>query len=102
MALLKLDLNKLFINREQEYFKEITPLWILDFYVSEKVQRQGYGKKIFEFMLSDAKISPSQCAYDKPSLKFLGFLKKYYNLANFIPQYNHFVVFDGIFSNFSQ
>jgi alpha-tubulin N-acetyltransferase 1 len=38
-------------------------------------------------------ISPQHLAYDRPSAKFLSFLKQYYNLYQFIPQANNFVVF---------
>jgi alpha-tubulin N-acetyltransferase 1 len=38
-------------------------------------------------------LSPRQLAYDRPSPKFLNFLKKHYNLEDFTPQNNNFIVF---------
>jgi hypothetical protein len=38
-------------------------------------------------------ISPHHLAYDRPSVKFLNFLKKYYGLESYIPQANNFVIF---------
>ena len=35
---------------------------VLDFYVSQNVQRGGYGKKIFEHMLEMEKILPNKIA----------------------------------------
>ena len=37
-------------------------------------------------------------AYDRPSEKLIGFLKKHYNLSRFIPQNNNYVIFDRFFS----
>lgn len=36
-------------------------------------------------------------AIDRPSDKFLGFLKKYYSLSSPVKQMNNYVVFDGFF-----
>ncbi len=33
-------------------------------------------------------------AYDKPSEKLFGFLKKHYGLSSYIPQNNNYVIFD--------
>lgn len=38
-----------------------------------------------------------QLAYDRPSPKLIAFLKKHYNLVNFIPQNNNFVIFQQYF-----
>jgi hypothetical protein len=38
--------------------------------------------------------NPRKLAFDRPSDKLRSFLKKYYNLENFVPQPNNFVVFD--------
>jgi hypothetical protein len=48
-------------------------------------------------MLQFEKIEPKMLAYDKPSAKFLNFLKKYYNLSYYVPQNNNFVVFNQYF-----
>jgi len=41
-----------------------------------------------------------QLAYDRPSPKLLSFLKKHYNLVNFIPQNNNFVIYQQFFEVF--
>lgn len=44
---------------------------------------------------------PEKLAYDRPSPKLIGFLKKHYGLSKFIPQNNNFVIFDQYFSGSS-
>lgn len=58
--------------------QNIKPRCVLDFYVHESLQRQGIGQELFEFMLEKEKVLASKMAYDRPSQKLLGFLKKYY------------------------
>jgi alpha-tubulin N-acetyltransferase 1 len=41
---------------------------------------------------------PEKLAYDRPSEKLTGFLKKHYGLAKFIPQNNNYVIFDKYFN----
>lgn len=72
---------------------------ILDFYVDENFQRNGFGYQLFNYFLDDCNISAEMCGYDKPSEKFLNFLNKYYSLRCYIPQNNNFVVFDDYFKN---
>lgn len=50
-------------------------------------------------MLNFENKNPANIAYDKPSPKFLGFLKKHYDLISYIPQNNNFVVFSNYFQN---
>lgn len=70
---------------------------VLDFYVHESCQRMGIGKILFEKMLEYTKLHPAKFAYDRPSPKLLGFLRKHYNLTDYIPQNNNYVVFrDGL------
>jgi len=38
--------------------KEIRPLCVLDFYVHESMQRGGYGKELFDFMMQDENVAP--------------------------------------------
>ncbi|CAI2174349.1 8487_t:CDS:2 [Funneliformis geosporum] len=47
-------------------------------------------KKLFIVQI----INPCKLAFDRPSDKFRSFLKKHYNLENFVQQPNNFVVFD--------
>lgn len=48
-------------------------------------------------MLKHENIIPEKMAYDRPSDKLLKFLKKYYNLRNYIPQNNNFVIYNEYF-----
>mmetsp|Transcript_16030 Transcript_16030/g.14010 ORF Transcript_16030/g.14010 Transcript_16030/m.14010 type:complete len:351 (+) Transcript_16030:28-1080(+) len=95
---LKTGNKKLFVSTEFGEIKEINPLCVLDFYVSEEVQRQGIGKKLFDLMLSDSKARPEKLAYDRPSEKLLKFLSKHFGLKRYLPQNNNFVVFSQYFS----
>lgn len=95
---LKTGYKKLFVSTEYGELKEINPLCVLDFYVSEEVQRQGFGKQIFDYMLKDSKAQPEKIAYDRPSDKLLKFLGKYFGLKRYLPQNNNFVIFMQYFS----
>ena len=46
-------------------------------------------------MLKYEGVRPEKLAYDKPSEKLSGFLRKHFGLAKFVPQNNNFVVFDA-------
>jgi len=48
-------------------------------------------------MLLAEQTQPHKLAYDRPSPKLLGFLRKYYNLVNYIPQNNNFVIYNQYF-----
>jgi alpha-tubulin N-acetyltransferase 1 len=80
----------------------IRPLCILDFYVNEKCQREGHGKHLFDCVLEDEKIEPKMLAYDRPSHKFLSFLRKHFNLYDYFPQSNNFVVFNEYFEKLNE
>jgi hypothetical protein len=71
---------------------------VLDFYVHEQCQRGGLGKVLFTAMLNHEDMSPELFAYDRPSPKLLGFLRKHYQLASFVPQQNKFVIFNQFFT----
>lgn len=86
----------------QDAFKEINPLCVLDFYVHESCQRSGFGKQLFDRMLQQEGKTPSQLAYDRPSPKFLGFLRKHCGLSRYQPQNNNYVVFDEFFAQGNQ
>ena len=98
LGFLKTGFKKLFVSTEYGDLKEINPLWVLDFYVNEEVQRQGFGKQIFDFMLKDSKSQPEKIAYDRPSDKLLKFLGKHFNLKRYLPQNNNFVIFTQYFT----
>lgn len=82
----------------QDAFKEVNPLCVLDFYVHESCQRSGLGKRLFDTMLEQERVSPVQLAYDRPSPKLLAFLRKHCGLSRYQPQNNNFVIFDEYFS----
>ena len=77
----------------------MNPLCVLDFYVYDKCQRSGNGKIIYTEMLNNENVEPRKLAIDRPSSKFLSFMKKYYNLANFVPQNNNYVLFKDYFND---
>lgn len=70
---------------------------VLDFYVHEAFQRSGVGLSLFQAMLEHEEASPEMLAYDRPSPKLIGFLRKHYHLAEYVPQQNNFVVFNRFF-----
>lgn len=81
--------------------KVIKPICVLDFYVHESCQRSGIGKQLFSMMLKTAHAEPHKLAYDRPSPKLMGFLRKYYKLTKFVPQQNNYVVFNKYFTTSS-
>ncbi|XP_062865996.1 alpha-tubulin N-acetyltransferase 1 isoform X2 [Trichomycterus rosablanca] len=96
---LKVGYKKLFLLDQRGAHLETEPLCVLDFYVTESLQRHGYGLELFHFMLEHQKVEPELMAYDRPSPKFLAFLAKHFELKHSVPQVNNFVVFEGFFRN---
>ncbi|XP_033950281.1 alpha-tubulin N-acetyltransferase 1 isoform X2 [Pseudochaenichthys georgianus] len=99
VGFLKVGYKKLFLLDRQGSHVEAEPLCVLDFYIAENLQRYGYGRELFDFMLQHKKLEPVLMAYDRPSPKFLSFLAKHYCLTPSVPQANNFVVFEGFFVN---
>nr|XP_014095878.2 alpha-tubulin N-acetyltransferase 1-like [Bactrocera oleae] len=98
VGLLKIGMKDLYLFDELGQSRKVDNApCILDFYVHDKRQRSGLGKKLFQTMLSEEKWEPVKCSVDRPSEKLLGFLKKHYGLERVIPQANHFVLYDGFF-----
>jgi alpha-tubulin N-acetyltransferase 1 len=95
LGLLKVGERNLFYHDHMGTVKELKPLCVLDFYVHESCQRNGMGKILFEKMLEFEGVAPEKLAYDRPSPKLIGFLKKHYGLVNYIPQNNNFVVYNA-------
>ena len=79
--------------------RELQPLCLLDFYVHESMQRSGYGKELYEYMLKDAQVQPAKIAIDRPSLKLLSFMRKHYGLSQYIPQSNNYVIYSQFFES---
>jgi len=99
LGLLKTGPKKLFVAKGMnDGLVEITPQCVLDFYVVEGKQRAGLGRKLFDAMLMQESVVPEKLAYDRPSPKLLGFLRKHFGLSRYVPQANNFVVFDAYFS----
>ncbi|CAK69405.1 unnamed protein product (macronuclear) [Paramecium tetraurelia] len=105
-GILKIGRKNLFHRDLNGAIIEIQPLCVLDFYVHESVQRRGIGKELFEEMLRQEMLRPEKLAYDRPSPKLLGFIKKYYNLSSYIPQNNNYIIysqyFDFMYTNVAQ
>ncbi|EDW78268.1 uncharacterized protein Dwil_GK16341 [Drosophila willistoni] len=99
-GLLKVGTKNLYLFDERGERRKLdqTPA-ILDFYVHESRQRHGLGKRLFENMLAEKCWTPLKCSVDRPSEKFLTFLKKHYGLVRTIPQANNFVLFEGFFGD---
>lgn len=98
---IKTGYKKLFVYDPSCSIKEIKPLCVLDFYVHESQQRNGIGKKLFDYMLYEENITADKIAYDRPSIKLLNFLSKHFNLSNYTSQNNNFVVFNEYFNTIS-
>ena len=50
-------------------------------------------------MLKFENIDPKLLAYDRPSNKLIGFLRKHYQLVSYVMQNNNFVVFNEYFQH---
>ena len=116
VGMLKVGRKKLFLLDTSGKPNEMTPMCVLDFYVTETRQRTGCGKKLFETMIARENIDPRYLAIDRPSEKLISFLRKHYGLANIIPQVqrstfrtyksnhfvfqvNNYVIFSGFFKD---
>ncbi|KAH0630408.1 hypothetical protein JD844_013410 [Phrynosoma platyrhinos] len=86
IGFLKVGYKKLFVLDRNGAHNEVEPLCVLDFYIHESLQRHGYGKELFQYMLQRERVEPHQLAIDRPSEKLLSFLRKHYCLSDTIPQ----------------
>ena len=86
VGMLKVGRKKLFLLDHSGKPNEMTPMCVLDFYVTETRQRTGCGRKLFETMLAREGVDPRYLAIDRPSDKLISFLRKHYGLASIIPQ----------------
>ncbi|KAL0118780.1 hypothetical protein PUN28_009447 [Cardiocondyla obscurior] len=102
VGLLKTGSKNLFLFDETGDHYQLQARCILDFYIHESRQRMGLGNILYQHMLSEENIRPVKLAIDRPSEKFLAFLRKYYGLSKIIPQNNKFVVFEGFFDDESR
>ncbi|KAG9395253.1 Alpha-tubulin N-acetyltransferase [Carpediemonas membranifera] len=97
-GLLKIGVKKLFLYDGAQVIHEMSPMCILDFYVSEKFQRRGIGRRLFDAALIYTNISPHRFAIDRPSPKLIGFYAKHFGLKSYMPQNNSYVVFEDFFN----
>ncbi|KAK7200335.1 alpha-tubulin N-acetyltransferase [Novymonas esmeraldas] len=101
VGILKMGVKKLFLTHPAtRALVEVDPLCVLDFYVDESCQRQGYGRELYAHMLAAEHVSrPEVLAIDRPSSKLMGFMKRHYGLTAQAPQVNNFVVFHRFFDH---
>ena len=98
VGLLKVGYKNLFHCDARGQMRELpNQLCVLDFYVHEDYQRGGFGSKLFAAMLQHEGVPPERFAYDRPSPKLIGFMRKHYGLSDFVPQQNKFVIFQQYF-----
>ncbi len=100
-GIIKVGRKKLFLRDKLARIKEVNAMCVLDFYVHESCQRRGLGRRLFDFMVASEQLPPQKFAIDRPSHKFLSFLRKHFGLSKYTPQANKFVVFDQYFSKAS-
>ncbi|GAB5036533.1 alpha-tubulin n-acetyltransferase [Nannochloropsis oceanica] len=103
IGFLKLGRKHLFVSSPSGQVIEISPLCLLDFYISTPFQRHGLGASFLRAVLRHEGIAnaPHLLAYDRPSERLLPFLAKHFGLHKYVPQHNHFVIFDEYFSSSS-
>ncbi|XP_050435796.1 alpha-tubulin N-acetyltransferase 1-like [Adelges cooleyi] len=99
VGILKMGWKKLYLFDKKGTRSEALVYCLLDFYIHETRQRQGYGIKLYEYMLKDNELEAKQLAIDKPSRKMLQFMNKHFNLKKLVDQGNNFVIFEEFFDN---
>ena len=85
-----------FYKKNGEVVQKVNHICLLDFYVSEIIQRSGIGLTLFRSMM-DAIGHPMPCtlAYDRPSPKLILFMAKHFNLTLPDLQPNKYTIFEG-------
>ncbi|EFO15252.1 hypothetical protein LOAG_13260 [Loa loa] len=99
IGLLKIGYKNLYLMDQSMRSFQTAPLCVLDFYVHETLQRQGYGHALFDYMLQQENSSAENVAIDKPSQSLLQFMNKHYGLNEPIWQVTNFVVYPPFFEN---
>nr|XP_026500594.1 alpha-tubulin N-acetyltransferase 1-like isoform X2 [Vanessa tameamea] len=102
IGLLKVGQKHLFLFDERDKVCEVEPLCVLDFYVLPDRQRHGYGKILFDHMLTDMNTSAEKLAIDGPSPKMEQFLRKNYGIERLMHQKNNFAVSPQLFAGVQQ
>jgi len=98
LGIIKVGEKKLFLYDNTSRLQEREPTCVLDFYVHESCQRTGLGRLLYDYMIAAEDVQPHQLAVDRPSHKFFSFLARHFQLKNYHPQPNNFVVFREFFS----
>ena len=99
LGYIKVGPKKLFLRDRICNYHERKTLCVLDFYIYDTEQRSNLGREIFDYMLNYKNIEPGELAYDRPTLRFLSFLKRNYGLEKFITQENNFTIFEEFFES---
>jgi alpha-tubulin N-acetyltransferase 1 len=86
VGLLKVGRKKLFLQDLLGVQRETEPMCVLDFYIHETRQRAGLGRRLFQTMLDIEGLKAAELAIDRPSTKFLSFLRKHYGLHLHVKQ----------------
>ncbi|XP_050420108.1 alpha-tubulin N-acetyltransferase 1-like isoform X2 [Adelges cooleyi] len=72
---------------------------LMDFYVHETRQRNGYGIRLLQHVLKDTNLQAKNLAIDKPTGKLLQFMWKHFQLSKLVNQGNNFVIFEEFFQH---
>jgi len=86
--------KNLFLWKRAGSQEELRKICLLDFFVHPGSQRKGYGKIIMDYVLKQENLEMKDIPIDRPSMSCLRFMSKNYNLKDFLPQSNQYVVFD--------
>lgn len=78
VGFLKIGKKSLYLFNEQGKTVYVTAYCLLDFWIHESRQRQGWGRKLFQYMIEQENLLPQEIAYDRPSSKLHNFLAKHY------------------------
>ncbi|KAI6233803.1 Alpha-tubulin N-acetyltransferase [Aphelenchoides fujianensis] len=74
-------------------------LCVFDAYVHRGRQREGAGRRLFDFVLRAENTRPHSLALDCPTAALLGFLARAYGLERPVWQNTNFVVFQRLFDS---
>ena len=93
---LKYGKRNLYFYHKNGKVEERMTMCLLDFYVSEELQRSGLGLQLFEhFLISSNTNDPCKIAYDRPSPKLLAFLAKHFDMKSPDAQPNKYTIYEG-------
>ncbi|CAI6365413.1 unnamed protein product [Macrosiphum euphorbiae] len=102
IGFLKMGWKKLFIYNKHNTCSETLVYCMLDFYIYESKQRQGYGKRLIEYMLEDVKLHARHLVIDKPTTNLLQFMLKNFQLSKLVNQGNNFGIYEDFFDEFDE